>query len=154
MMSSRHVDTQEEPNSKKDVIDLTDTDDDEFESPLPPPRPTKEQVVHMRAEEYKVEGNVLYGKKQYLLASKKYDLAIALEPNNAIYICNRAACWLMVGNYEKAVEDANTAIKLDPLYQRAYERAGKAYLALGKCSKARTHLRRFCELAGVGRRYP
>ena len=32
----------------------------------------------------------------------------------------------MVGNYEKAVEDANTAIKLDPLYQRAYERAGKA----------------------------
>ena len=50
----------------------------------PPPRPTKEQVVHMRAEEYKVEGNVLYGKKQYLLASKKYDLAIALEPNNAI----------------------------------------------------------------------
>ena len=146
-MSSGHVDTQEEPNSKKNVIDLTDTDDDEFESPLPPPRPTKEQVVHMRAEEYKVEGNVLYGKKQYLLASKKYDLAIALEPNNAIYICNRAACWLMVGNYEKAVEDANTAIKLDPLYQRAYERAGKAYLALGKCSKARTHLRRFCELA-------
>ena len=145
--SSRQVDTQEESKSKKDVIDLTDTDEDEFESPLPPPRPTKEQVVHMRAEEYKVEGNVLYGKKQYLLASKKYDLAIALEPNNAIYICNRAACWLMVGNYEKAVEDANTAIKLDPLYQRAYERAGKAYLALGKCSKARTHLRRFCELA-------
>ena len=56
------------------MIDLTDTDDDEFESPLPPPRPTKEQVVHMRAEEYKVEGNELYGIKQYLLASKQYDL--------------------------------------------------------------------------------
>jgi DnaJ homolog subfamily C member 7 len=125
----------------------TDDDEDEFESPLPPPKPTKEQIVHMRAEEYKAEGNKMYGKKQYLLAAKKYDLAIALEPNNAIYVCNRAACWLMVNNYENAVKDSNYAIKLDPLYQRAYERAGKAYLALGQTSKARTHLRRFCELA-------
>ena len=53
----------------------------------------------------------------------------------------------MVNNYEKAVNDSNFAIALDPLYQRAYERAGKAYLALGNTSKARTHLRRFCELA-------
>ncbi len=140
--------TQNAVNNSRDIDSDTDDDEEEFESPMPPPpRLTKEQIVHLRAEEYKAEGNALYGKKDYLLAAKKYDLAIALEPNNAIYVCNRAACWLMVNNYEKAVNDSNFAIALDPLYQRAYERAGKAYLALGNTSKARTHLRRFCELA-------
>jgi tetratricopeptide (TPR) repeat protein len=104
------------------------------------------QLVLDRAEAYKDEGNKLYGLKQYHLAAKKYELAMSLVPESAVYICNRAACWLMIGEYERAVEDSNTSIKLDPLYPRAYERAGKAYLALGETAKSKPHFRRAIEL--------
>ena len=38
----------------------------------------------------------------------------------------------MLGKYKQALEDSLASIKLDPSYARGYQRAGKAYLTLGR----------------------
>jgi tetratricopeptide (TPR) repeat protein len=143
--------SQAKPRFKRRKVVESEDEEDETEDTMHMEEERKLQearrVVIQRAETYKGEGNKLYGLQQYQLAVKKYELAMALVPESAVYVCNRAACWLMVGSYERAVEDSNCAIKLDPMYQRAYERAGKAHLALGETSKARTHFRRAMDLS-------
>ena len=38
----------------------------------------------------------------------------------------------MLGKYTEALEDSQTAVKLDPSSVRGYQRAGKALLTMGK----------------------
>ena len=45
----------------------------------------------------KDEGNVLFGKQDYLGASQKYGQAIALDDKNAVLYSNRAACFQHMG---------------------------------------------------------
>ena len=61
--------------------------------------------------------------------------AIDLQPKVAIYYGNRAAASFMLGKYKEALEDSLTSIKLDPSYGRGYQRAGKAYLTLGRSAE-------------------
>lgn len=62
--------------------------------------------------------------KLYDSAIQKYTEAIAKDPLNAVYLSNRAAAWGGVGQHEKAVEDAQKALEVDPTFSKAFSRLG------------------------------
>lgn len=85
------------------------------------------------AEEKKESGNHLYKFKNYKGALTMYDEAIQLCPENAAYYGNRSACYMMLGMYKKALEDAQKAVSLDSTFTKGYIRMAKCCIALGKC---------------------
>ena len=76
-----------------------------------------------KAEELKTRGNSLMGQKLYDSAIEQYSEAIQLDPN-PVYYSNRAAAWGGLGRHEKAVEDAERAIGIDPKFAKGYSRLG------------------------------
>eukprot|EP01084_Bolivina_argentea_P120413 213428_1 len=79
----------------------------------------------MSAAELKTQGNSFYKRKQYNQALECYSQAIQLDPNNAVYFCNRAACYCAIDidtYFINAIIDSEQAIKLDPNYAKAYAR--------------------------------
>lgn len=75
------------------------------------------------------------GQKLYESAIEQYTEAIRLDPN-PVYYSNRAAAWGGAGQHEKAVEDAEKALELDPKFTKAYSRLGHAHFSLGNYSDA------------------
>ncbi|XP_076237616.1 tetratricopeptide repeat protein 2 isoform X2 [Calliopsis andreniformis] len=69
-----------------------------------------------------------------------------LCPDNCIYYGNRAACYMMLGNYRNALSDAKRAIELDPNIHKSYVRVIKCCLVLGDTVQAETTLRKLLEL--------
>jgi import receptor subunit TOM70 len=95
----------------------------------------------------KTAGNALYSQKQFPEAIVKYSEAINLAPN-AIYYCNRAACFSNLKYYQKAIEYCNEAIKLDAKYIKAYHRRALAYEALENYEAALNEYTAVCALEG------
>lgn len=96
--------------------------------------PTEEDK--QKAEELKAQGNKAIGAKEYPAAIDFYTQAIELNPTNAIYLSNRAAAYSSSGAHDKAVDDANAAIKVDPSYTKGYSRLGFALYSLGDAEGA------------------
>lgn len=88
------------------------------------------------AEELKNEGNKLMKEEKYNEALTAYGRAIALDATNPIYYCNRAAAFSRIGDYQKAVDDCNQAIRYDPNYGKAYGRLGLAYSKMNRHQEA------------------
>lgn len=84
------------------------------------------------AEEKKESGNHLYKFKNYKGALAMYEEAIKLCPENASYYGNRSACYMMLGMYKKALEDAQKSVALDNNFTKGYIRIAKCCIALGK----------------------
>jgi len=80
------------------------------------------------AEIMKAEGNEYMKAEQYQKAIESYSKAIAKDGNNAVYYSNRAAAYTSLGNNRQAIINCETAIKIDPVYGKAYGRMGLAYL--------------------------
>lgn len=69
-----------------------------------------------------------------------------MNPNNAIYFCNRAAALSRLNQHEGAIKDCQTAVNLDPSYSKAYGRLGIAYCNLQNYEEARKAYARAVEL--------
>lgn len=69
-------------------------------------------------------GNIEYKRGNYASAAEYYTKAITLRDNFSIYYSNRALCYKNLGQFQKAMEDAQDAIELD-------ESNIKAHLLLG-----------------------
>lgn len=82
-----------------------------------------EKEIKAEAEQLKTKGNALMGQRLYDSAIEQYTQAIALDPN-PVYYSNRAAAWGGLGKHEKAVEDAESAISIDPKFAKGYSRLG------------------------------
>lgn len=76
-----------------------------------------------QAEELKTKGNGLMSQKLYDSAIEQYTQAIKLDPT-PVYYSNRAAAWGALGQHEKAVQDAESAIGIDPKFAKGYSRLG------------------------------
>jgi len=76
-----------------------------------------------QADEFKAKGNALMGQKMYDSAIENYTKAIELNPD-PVYYSNRAAAWGGLGQHEKAVEDAESSISIDPNFAKGYSRLG------------------------------
>ncbi|XP_030762367.1 small glutamine-rich tetratricopeptide repeat-containing protein alpha-like [Sitophilus oryzae] len=90
------------------------------------------EETKIQAEVHKNKGNDFMKNSDYDQAAVEYTKAIELNPNNAVYYCNRAAAYTRLLKDNDAIVDCNQAIKLDPTYGKAYGRLGIAYSNLNK----------------------
>lgn len=75
-----------------------------------------------------------------------YLVAFSEESNESMYLVNRADLWTDLGEFERAFEDLDIAISLDPQYDYIFYRRGTAKRLRGDISGALNDLNRAIEL--------
>ncbi|XP_015507960.1 small glutamine-rich tetratricopeptide repeat-containing protein beta isoform X3 [Parus major] len=111
---------------------------------LPLSRTLPEGVV--KADQLKDEGNNHMKEENYGAAVDCYTRAIELDPNNAVYYCNRAAAQSKLNNFREAIKDCESAIAIDPKYSKAYGRMGLALTSVNKYEEAVTSYQKALDL--------
>jgi tetratricopeptide (TPR) repeat protein len=71
-------------------------------------------------EQLKEEGRKFYQDSQWSKATECYTKAIALNPTAAVLYSNRALCHMQLSDFSRAREDAEIAIRLDPMVVKYY----------------------------------
>ena len=66
------------------------------------------------------------------MAIKLYTKAIELDNDVAVFYGNRSMAYLKKELYGSALQDAATALRIDPKYIKGYYRRATANMALGK----------------------
>ncbi|KAL1555705.1 Serine/threonine-protein phosphatase 5 [Salvia divinorum] len=97
---------------------------------------TENSTHASRAEELKAQANGAFKAHKYSLSIDLYSQAIELNKDNAVYWANRAFAHTKLEEYGSAIQDASSAIEIDPKYSKGYYRRGAAYLAMGKFKEA------------------
>ena len=103
-------------------------------------------LIFSIAEEKKKLGNDQYKAQNYQSALKFYSDAISLCPDSPTYYGNRAACYMMLSNYTNALNDARTAVRLNPKFEKAYVRIAKCCVAKGDIIGTEQAIKRIEEL--------
>lgn len=85
-----------------------------------------------KAECLKKEGNALMAAKKYQEAIEKYDSAIKIMPKSAIFWSNKAACFLALEDWDKAIESAKMSIRNDAKYAKGHGRLAAALKGKGE----------------------
>lgn len=99
------------------------------------------------AAKLKAAGNKAYGSKDYNNAIELYGKAILCKPDPVFY-SNRAACYNVLSEWEKVVEDTSAALAMDSEYVKALNRRAIAYEHLEKFSEALLDFTASCIIDG------
>lgn len=83
-----------------------------------------------RANDYKVLGNKAFVAGRYGEAAKAYTFAMQLNPEERSYYGNRSAAWSKLGQFSKALADADAALALDCSNAKGLLRRAVAYMGL------------------------
>ncbi|CAO2637210.1 Small glutamine-rich tetratricopeptide repeat-containing protein beta [Lemmus lemmus] len=83
-------------------------------------------------EDVKDEGHNYVKEEHYTAAVDCYTQALELDPNNAVYYCNRAVAQSKLSHYTDAIKDGKKAIAIDSKYSKAYGGMGLALTAMNK----------------------
>lgn len=75
----------------------------------------------------RTKGNELFKGGKYGDASVAYGEGLEHDPHNSVLLCNRAACRSKLGQFEKALEDCNTALNVRPSFTKARLRKADCY---------------------------
>ncbi|KAG5112448.1 hypothetical protein JHK82_035717 [Glycine max] len=67
----------------------------------------------------RMSGNLLFKASKFTEASGAYNEGLEHDPHNSVLLCNRAACRSKLGQNEKAIEDCNAALMVQPGYSKA-----------------------------------
>jgi tetratricopeptide (TPR) repeat protein len=93
----------------------------------------------MSTEQFKTKGNDAFKAKNYKEAIEWYTKAIDLDPTSeasgAIY-SNRSASWAGLNDFNKALSDAESCIRVRPNWLKGYFRKGVALEAMGRLDEA------------------
>ena len=81
-------------------------------------------------------GNKAAKNEDYLGAIGKYSEAIEIYPFDHRYFGNRSYCYDYIQDHKSALDDANTAIKLNPDWPKGYFLKARALLGLSKYEEA------------------
>lgn len=103
-------------------------------------------IISRIAEERKNAGNAEYKAQNYHAALRYYSDAVSMCPENPAYLGNRAACFMMIGNYKEALNDAKRSIQLDDKFEKGYVRAAKCCLLMGDLVQTEQTIKKFLEL--------
>ncbi|KAI5737156.1 dnaJ homolog subfamily C member 7 isoform X1 [Diaphorina citri] len=136
-MAAVQIETIDLENVNDDVVLIANENEDDS---------LTEKARELSAEKHKEDGNTQYKLKQYSKALKCYSEAISVCPNVAAYYGNRAACYMMLGMYTYALDDAKLAVSLDPRFSKGLIRQIKCNIALGDAPTARSNLKALQEL--------
>ncbi|KAH8433059.1 putative mitochondrial outer membrane translocase receptor (TOM70) [Aspergillus melleus] len=99
------------------------------------------------AAKLKAAGNKAYGSKEYNKAIDLYGKAIICKPDPVFY-SNRAACYNILSEWEKVIEDTSAALAMDSEYVKALNRRAIAYEHLEKYSEALLDFTASCIIDG------
>lgn len=99
------------------------------------------------AAKLKAAGNKAYGLKELNNAIDLYGKAIICKPDPVFY-SNRAACYNILSQWDKVVEDTSAALAMDSAYVKALNRRAIAYEHLEKYSEALLDFTASCILDG------
>ncbi|XP_020254377.1 inactive TPR repeat-containing thioredoxin TTL3-like, partial [Asparagus officinalis] len=75
-------------------------------------------------------GNDFFKASKFEEACVAYGEGLNHDTNNAILMCNRAACHSKLGQWEKAIKDCNVALNMRPSYTKARLRRADCYAKL------------------------
>mmetsp|Transcript_20591 Transcript_20591/g.33430 ORF Transcript_20591/g.33430 Transcript_20591/m.33430 type:complete len:576 (-) Transcript_20591:192-1919(-) len=87
-------------------------------------------------EAFKKAGGLAFKKKDFKEAVKMFTKAIELDSKNTSLYGNRSVAYLKCKDYSKAIEDAETCIKLQPDWAKGYVRKGNALLEQSSLDEA------------------
>jgi len=82
-------------------------------------------------ETYLSEGDALYKQSEYIKALESYTLALTVQPNEKTCLVARSKCHLKLGDPQKALQDAESALKDDNNYNKGLYRKAEALYSLG-----------------------
>ena len=85
----------------------------------------------------KERGNELYKAKQFPEAIAAYDEAIALDPTNMMFLNNKAAVHVELGECDRAIELCQQALEIGKVNRASFEDSAKVYQRI-----AAAHLKR------------
>ena len=93
-----------------------------------------------RAAAAQATGNECFKAGDYQRAALRYSLALRLferaAPQRAALLSNRSAAHAKLGRWEQALEDAESAVKLDSMNAKFWCRKGAALVGLGQAGEA------------------
>lgn len=105
-------------------------------------------------ESLKVEGNSSFKSGDSTRAIELFSKALALPGGNAVgkstLFSNRSACYMVLRDYEAALEDAEQAIQSNSTWPKAHSRKAAALYALGRFREAAEAYVGASEVAGSG----
>lgn len=99
-----------------------------------------------RVEFKKKQGNEAFKASEYQQAAVFYTEALSLDAKQHALYSNRAACFLKLGRYQQAREDAEECIKLAPDFPKGHFRLALALQAEEKPGEACTAFNKVLEL--------
>lgn len=101
-------------------------------------QPAAEQIdpVVLRSRQVAVKGNEMANLGNYQAAVDLFSQAINLDAKDFRFFGNRSYCYDRMGQYEKALQDADVAISLAPDWPKGYFRRGRALAGLKLYSDA------------------
>eukprot|EP00954_Amorphochlora_amoebiformis_P001405 107449-Amorphochlora_amoeboformis.AAC.1 len=79
-------------------------------------------------EAFKKAGGLAFKKKDFKEAVIQFTKAIEIDSKNIALYSNRSVAYLKTGDIDKAVEDAEKCISIDPSWSKGYVRKGNALL--------------------------
>lgn len=100
-------------------------------SPAPAPAPKlspEEQAeadLKKNALAAKEKGNALYKEKKFDEAIAAYDEAVAIDPKNILFLSNKAAVYVEMGQTDKAIEICEEALEIGKKVMAPYEDKAK-----------------------------
>lgn len=101
------------------------------------------QRESLEAKERAIEA---FNEQNYKAAVDLLKKAIKLDPDNHIFYSNRAAAYMAMEQYEKALGDADECIRLQPQWAKGYSRRGAALFRMDKLGPARDAFEKGLEL--------
>ena len=91
------------------------------------------------ANQLREEGNHFVHSKKYEEASKRYSSGIGLTAGDYRLFCNRALCYLKLGQPQKTLDDCEKCLSLNPNYSKALQR--KAWALQEMIKNGSSHLK-------------
>ncbi|PSN53115.1 hypothetical protein C0J52_10575 [Blattella germanica] len=105
-----------------------------------------EDAVVVESERLAVEGYNAASREQYLEAVDYFTKAIQLVHNDHRFYGNRSFCYCQLGQYAKALKDADKAVKFAPQSPKGYYRRGEALRGLKQYKQAEEAFERVVQL--------
>jgi len=101
------------------------------------------QRESLEAKERAIEA---FNEQNYKTAVDLLKKAIKLDPENHIFYSNRAAAYMALEQYDKALQDADECIRLQPTWAKGFSRRGAALFRMDKLGPARDAFEKGLEL--------
>jgi|GEM_PF-4300945 len=97
-------------------------------------------------ELHKVRSQVWFDMHEFTRAIDEMSAAIEHTPGDPDCYNSRGYMWSKLGDWESAIAEYDTALKIDPQFALALVNRGNAYRSLGEVAKAESDLARAIEL--------